>query len=602
MPFSIVSRISPRLDDADLSYLADILFDRMRGVRPAALGAPGGSRSNSPAQRSLSSAPAPQLAPVESAGPLKVQNGGYDDDEQEPPRRFQQRNESSKLSLPPIGEGSVVSEATDQPTAAAPRELQREQWEQQQQQRERQQQEEEQQRRQQQEQQARPWEQRQTQARPAQDVARSNGGTPDYLGGASGTSSRLDPAQGHDTERRLSSTGEHLDTYSAFLSSDLSREPTPPPPGANRSMATPPVLNSINTSSGSPPSPNYSRPTPLMHDNSAIAPTTASESAASATHISYNPAPSNFTGDRQHHEQPQPYYASDAAHSHGALASPGAPSTLAGTPVMERGGSDVGLAYLADDQAQQQHQQQQHAAPVETEPVVEKKIEAELTQVFHDSERPHSTERSAMEEPQVVEAIAAPSHEQLEEVQQQTSSAPSEVSAAPSARSVGNTNNQAHQGNVVDSPEKMDRPSPTDDSPYTTQPLFSPPKLHQDTFSNGHGEPVDSPNSAHTATLEGQQPTPNPGAHLGSPLIPPKSPGRERRPSPTIDTTALPGSSPRTQPQQLGQENLSPPIAAESSLSPQSDASSPPFESQARNGGHDEDHNIHSDVSWFLCG
>lgn len=553
----------------------------MRGIRPAALGAPGNSRSGSPAQRGVSSAPAPQLAPVESAGPLKVQNGDYE--EEEPPRRFQQRNESPKLSLPPIGEGSVVSEAAE--PAPASRDLEREQWERQQ--REGQQREEEERRQQHEEEQRRPQQQEREQERsqpppqPTQEISRSNGGTPDYLGGAGAQqvdASRLEPSSmGHsEGDRRLSSTGEHLATYSAFLSSDLSREPTPPPPSAQRNTSSPPVVNPIVTSGEahrSPSSPNYSRPTPLMRDNSLNAPL-ASASEAGATHITYNAPPAGLDGSQRgvFHDTDSRSYSSHV--NGGGLASPGAPSTAAGTPIMERGGSDVGLAYLAP--GAQQHQVPSHA--VEPEPVVEKKAEAEPARV---ADQPQAAERSALAEPREAEAASLP----LQEDGAQRSTAPSELSVG------GPRFDHLHNGHVVDSPENADFPSPTQDAPYSTQPLFSPPKLHQETFGAANGDEPRDLSSGH-------------GDQAGSPIIPPKSPGRDRRPSPVIDTAGRPGASPRFQPQQAGQQSLAAPAAtvephrdvapADSNMSPSSDAQSP--YQQQRNGGSEE-HNIHSDVS-----
>ncbi|GAA5858489.1 hypothetical protein JCM8547_007329 [Rhodosporidiobolus lusitaniae] len=423
----------------------NILFDRMRGIRPAVLNGPPASQGSSTSHSG--SAP---TSPVDPAD----QNRRWS---QLPPGQ----NDAPKLPpvLPPIGEGSLVEEQQGAPTAVttdipspkgAARAIEPEGVDA---------------RRMSIHRQATADRRNSRYGAPTSPVG--NGGA-EYSAASTSPPVAAPPANNYLGDiglRRASQGGSSaeadLSTYTAFLSSDIARERTPPPvspPQQQRSQFTSPRLDPINTSTSSS-QPPVSSGTPVQQHPPAggfeTLQTPATDvSRSEITHLTYAvPGASAQPGFDQHvpHQQ-SPIYTRPSPEPPLPLPSPGAASALSasGGPA-QRAPPSPGLPYLAESPAVTQQGFVNNPTPVS--PV---------------QQQPQQFEPAAAPAPlPPAVPVAAPSPQQQGQppVEEQA------LRSQTSAHSLGTHVNQPHRGGVVDSPEDLPLESPKDNA-FATQPLF----------------------------------------------------------------------------------------------------------------------------------
>lgn len=287
-----------------------------------------------------------------------------------------------------------------------------------------------------------------------------------------------------------------LSTYTDYLSSDIARERTPPPPrspaarqqeqpyGAPTRLVAPiDTAAQARASSSNGSTPLHQLSTAAAVENGANTPHSVSDRSLK-THLSYAP-PAQSTDShanyeqlaqspvqQQQHHRLSPLYPPESA----PLPSPGAASSLAmANP------SSPGLPYLAASPAAEQREFQQERevdAPSSPAPPI--------PLVVRNADEP---------------SAAAPR-------------ASYEADATRSDVSAGTRVSQAHNGRAVDSPENVSVDSPRDQS-FSTQPLFA-------------GSPRPSQVAQTTEQPSGTRPEPLQPQALETPLEQPRQAGSPR--------------------------------------------------------------------------
>lgn len=247
-------------------------------------------------------------------------------------------------------------------------------------------------------------------------------------------------AEPRRASRDASTAENELGTYAAFLSSDIARETTPPPPVPHVPPRFEPATRSphtdhsrlapINTAPVYSPSNGSARSTPLQST------TAATENAPSRLGLSPSSQKNQLETLDTYQQSPMDTSTSPIGRP---LPSPGAPSLVstadqAGTP------ASPGLPYLASSP---QAAQADFYAPIAAAPPV-----------------PHVEPR---EQPH-----APPAASRVDHASPSASTAQQETPADDSASASG----QTHDGKVVDSPGNLQLESPTEGA-FTTQPLFA---------------------------------------------------------------------------------------------------------------------------------
>lgn len=561
---------------------SDILFDRMRGIRPAVL--PSSSQPSPASAREVNaitgprtSAP-PQLAPLNTSGTLGVHNGDqrYVDEERglhESPRQFSQPPMHDSLhhrsgTLEPIGEVSVVgspeqsmASSADPSRGPSLRDPGAQSWDRQ--------------HRQEHLSQSPPRtvEEEPTMHSSSEPLRSIPVGAAVIGAGAAVTGSMASHPNGEasgdadQAQSRSSHVNSGENMYTAFASSELARERTPPstkPTFSDRPAGPESVLNPLNTTTGGPkhgsqPSPNFSRPTPQM--------LFASNSNSESQQRGQDREDRLESQQTSHYEQP--------TRSVRPLPSPGAPPTP--DPQSERATSDVGLAYLDSGNSPVVQQADQFSRPSSRSFVPERQTQRD--------DQSASGSRSAAASPRIPEKRPEP----MNSVHALTAGHPE---TSPTLATPKDPEGQQS----VDNPAQ----DPVHDPTQPTRPLFSP-KLAQ-----GAQFWPDATASASSNTT----PVAAPG-NSTSPIIPPKSPGR--RPSPLINTADLPppvalpsqhAASRDIQPVQEVSQELSstshqiPNAQNNPYMSPSSAVSSTMSHQQPQQRAYNaaEDQNIHSDL------
>ncbi|BGP14418.1 hypothetical protein JCM10213v2_002366 [Rhodosporidiobolus nylandii] len=278
-----------------------------------------------------------------------------------------------------------------------------------------------------------------------------------------------------------SSAEGDLSAYTAYLSSDIARERTPPLPTAasqtqqrSYSNSPRPGLQPIHTTQAS------ASQTPLSPAQSSapqdkLATPHSEMGRSDLTHLTY--AVPGSTAGQQRFEPPMshqlsPVY-SRAPPSNHRLPSPGAASGLETPQDENRPPPSPGLAYLADSPVPEQH-----------------------AFAFSNGEPRSSVSPQQYQQdftaspPPVPAAIPVPARAPLAQKEQPFSPPFAAGEAQPlrsqgSNHSLGTSVSQMHNGKVVDSPEDLPLPSPKDGErgAFSTQPLFggagSPRPSHQ---------------------------------------------------------------------------------------------------------------------------
>ncbi|GAA6027998.1 hypothetical protein JCM8097_001822 [Rhodosporidiobolus ruineniae] len=298
-------------------------------------------------------------------------------------------------------------------------------------------------------------------------------------------------------------------TYTAFLSSDIARERTPPPPvpasstprsQARSTFSNSPRLDRIDTgtfasSSSVPPSslahssqhtsargtpapPSASAPTPPPPQSAGTEVLQTPHSLAGRsdlTHFTY--AVPGASGPSHHFDhqlaasgshQQSPIYSHPppaVAGGEQRLPSPGAASALSLAAPLHQQHEPTppspGLAYLAESPAAAQNGfvQQNGAAPQ----LEELEKEREVEQLREPSPAPPAPPVPVVEP------------ESVEQPQPEQPTQPQEVREKTSSHSLGTSMSQMHDGRVVDSSEQQAAPLPAEgaDETYGTQPLFA---------------------------------------------------------------------------------------------------------------------------------
>ncbi|KAK4700142.1 hypothetical protein P7C70_g6109, partial [Phenoliferia sp. Uapishka_3] len=420
----------------------NILFDRMRGVRPPALEAP-----PPPSNRESFEEDLIQQQQFQRSDP-RNESGAEQRMSELPPIQMGGRSTSS-MGLPPIGESTSDEHTIEAQLQQPPSTFQRRDV---------------------------------NESSPTIPTSRLS--TPDYLGGA------LSPDV---NERSGTATSDALDTYTAFISSDVAKDPepaqysTPQSFRTSRSSFSPNASSSghqqpINISTSAPPpasnpTPNFSRPTndepgsPMSHKSG-------------LTHLTYAAPNMNATKnsyERGFYAPPQSVVGYNPATG---LPSPGAPSTATLTSISDSSGEGSrtslgeveGLAYLDRNHpgAVVQPGPPSFAAP-SSRALTPPSYRNQSPPVAGPSGEPHSS-KSASATPPPSSAVPTPSTEYS-----QSPSAVSPVSrSSEDPSSTGRLSElHQHQGGVTDSPESLNLASPSDTA-YNTKPLFSPKTLSKE--------------------------------------------------------------------------------------------------------------------------
>ncbi|GAA5821219.1 hypothetical protein JCM11251_004519 [Rhodosporidiobolus azoricus] len=361
-------------------------------------------------------------------------------------------------------------------------------------------------------------------------------------------------APGQSTENYLGDVGlrrasqggstaenEFASTYTAFLSSDIARERTPPPPvpmqptrsHQQRLYGESPRLDPINTTSSTTPTatqplsaqPSSSHDAPSPVSGEMLETPQSQAGRSDLAHLTWAGAHPQAVFDDHHlsqlsHQQ-SPVYAK--SNNEGPLPSPGASTTLSPSAESSRMPPSPGLPYLdnsppravaqngfangAEAVASPVAQYQQQPYQAFSSPRQQQQPERHPQQEAFSSPSSRATPTFASSPvvapvPIVVPAPApAPARSPSPPVSAPTpvaaaqpgrSASPIEAAPAPatapqaarlavrnktSNRSLGTSVSQMHDGKVVDSPEEEPLPSPKDDAPggngaYSTQPLF----------------------------------------------------------------------------------------------------------------------------------
>lgn len=346
--------------------------------------------------------------------------------------------------------------------------------------------------------------------------------TPDYLGEA-----------GVKTPERSDTVSSELGTYAAFVSADIAQEP--PAPVVDQSFRTStssfsphPSTQSptpINTKVPNSPPPNFSRP------RVADEPGTPSSVASGITHLTYAPPAAQKPYESAFYPPPQSVVydpSSNSPHLPGSssLPSPGAPPTVLAFPGAESSvGSQQDSVVGASAAEEEELAYLQQSPPLPDPPAQFASMSPPYRQdsdreppIAGPSGEPSRTRNATPPAPPT--PVVIPAAIPFTHAQRSLSPARAE---SPSARSTVSrlSEQQGHDGGVVDSPESLPLTSPVTTA-YNTKPLFSPQTSTQATAGFPASQSQSGPVEA-----TGPPPLAAPVPASGAPTASPASSSRE---------------------------------------------------------------------------